>query len=419
MHHFEYRQNTLYCEQIPLPILAAEFGTPLYVYSSATLERHWRIFDSAFHALPHLICYSVKANSNLAILRLFAHLGSGFDIVSGGELARVLRASGDPEKVVFSGVGKTEDEIRHALRSNILSFNVESEAELRAISAIADSENLRAPISLRVNPDVDAKTHAYISTGLKTTKFGIPLRDAPAIYRLAQTLPGIDVRGIACHIGSQLLELDPIVESLRHVLDLLRYLRTQGFDLSLLDVGGGLGIPYMDESPPDPSTYAEAICKELTGWDVRVILEPGRVIVGNAGLLLTRVLYQKSNENKSFVVVDAGMNDAMRPAMYGAKHDIVTVELKSGAQMVDVDVVGPICESADFLGKSRKLPKLDPGDLLAMMTAGAYGFSMSSNYNSRPRAAEVLVKEDQAYCVRRRETVDSLFSLETIPGFLT
>ncbi|NUN14949.1 MAG: diaminopimelate decarboxylase [Myxococcales bacterium] len=419
MNHFEYRQNTLHCENVALSSLAAEFGTPLYVYSTATLERHWRVFDHAFRDIPHLICYSVKANSNLAILRLFANLESGFDIVSGGELARVLRVSGDPAKVVFSGVGKTVDEIRQALSYDILCFNVESEEELRTISAVALAEGKRAPISLRVNPDVDAKTHAYISTGLKTTKFGIPIRDATEIYDLARSLPAIDVRGIDCHIGSQLLEIEPFVESLRHVLDLLRALRAQGFQLSVLDIGGGLGIPYTDESPPDPQQYADAMCKELEGWNVQVLLEPGRVIVGNAGILLTRVLYWKSNEDKHFVVVDAGMNDAMRPAMYGARHNIVPVELNPQAVEFMVDVVGPICESADFLGKCRKMPKMMQGELLAMMTSGAYGFSMASNYNSRPRAAEVLVNGGVAYCVRQRETIDSLFSLEAIPPFLS
>jgi diaminopimelate decarboxylase len=414
MDHFDYRDGELCAESVPLSRIAAQVGTPCYVYSRATLERHWHAFDGAFHGHDHLVCYAVKANSNLAVLNLLARLGSGFDIVSGGELERVLRAGGDAGKTVFSGVGKSAAEIEAALEAGVLCFNVESEPELERINSIAVRCGLRAPVSLRVNPDVDAKTHPYIATGLKQNKFGIPIADAREVYRQAAQLPGIRVVGVDCHIGSQLTELAPFIDALDRVMALVEELAADGITLEHLDLGGGLGIRYHDETPPQPDAYAAAIREriETRGLKLRIMVEPGRAIVGNAGLLLTRVEYIKEAPEKNFAVVDAAMNDLMRPALYDAWQEIVPVVPRVGDAR-RYDVVGPVCETGDFLGKDRDL-NLESGDLLAVRSAGAYGSSMSSNYNTRPRAAEVLVDGDRFHVVRRRETLDDLLAPESM-----
>jgi diaminopimelate decarboxylase len=397
-------------EGVPLARVAAEFGTPCYVYSRAALERAYGSFEQAFARRDHLICYAVKANSTLAILNLLARMGSGFDIVSGGELARVLAAGGDPRKVVFSGVGKTAAEMRAALEAGILCFNVESEGELERLNAVAEAAGRRAPVSIRVNPDVDAKTHPYISTGLRQNKFGVPYSDALALYRRAMGLAHLEVTGVDCHIGSQLTETEPFVAALEKILALADQLEREGISISHVDVGGGLGIRYRDESPPSPAEYARAICSALGSRRLRLLVEPGRALVGNAGLLLTRVEYLKHGEEKNFAVVDAAMNDLIRPALYDAWHEILPVTDREGPVGV-YDVVGPVCETGDFLGHGRRL-RIAPGDLLAVLSAGAYGMSMSSNYNSRPRAAEVLVDAGDAHPVRDRESLASLFALE-------
>ncbi len=422
MNHFEYKGDELCCEDVPLARIAAEVGTPTYVYSYATLERHYRVFDGAFADRDHLVCYSVKANSNLAVLRTLFSFGAGADIVSGGELYRALRAGGDPSKIVFSGVGKRDEEIAYALESGILCFNVESESELRAIDRVARRDGKIAPIALRVNPDVDAETHPYISTGLKKNKFGISVDGAREVYRLARTLPGIRVRGIDCHIGSQLTKTAPFRDAIGRVAALARELAEDGVALELLDVGGGLGIPYQEdaEDPPSPADYARAIDEAVApfaGLGLRLVCEPGRVIVGNAGILLTRVLYLKQGEAKSFTIVDAAFNDLLRPAFYGSYHGIRPVRRREGATWV-TDVVGPICETGDFLARDREMRRPDEGDLLALMSAGAYGFTMASNYNTRPRAAEVLVRGDRYAVVRRREEVEDLLRGETVPDWL-
>lgn len=418
---FAYQQDTLFAEAAPLPQIAAQFGTPTYVYSRAALTASLQEFQDVLASHPagadSLVCYAVKANSNLAILNLFARLGAGFDIVSGGELQRVLAAGADAGKVVFSGVGKTEAEMEQALNAGILCFNVESAAELERLNAVAGRLGKKAPISLRVNPDVDPKTHPYISTGLKTAKFGVPIDHAQALYEKAAALPHLQVEGIDCHIGSQLLDPSPFVEALERVLKLLDSLTARNIPIRHLDLGGGLGIRYRQgDTQPSVDSYLRPLLDKLQGRGLKVILEPGRRLVGNAGLLLTKVEFLKPGEGKNFAVIDAAMNDLMRPALYEAWHEIQEVEQKPGTEPVVYDVVGPVCETGDFLGQDRALA-VAPGDLLAVMSAGAYGMAMSSNYNTRPRAAEVMVDGDQVHCIRRRETVAELYALEQkLPG---
>jgi len=417
MHHFHYVNNQLCCEGLPLRRIAEEVGTPVYVYSHATLLHHYRVFDGAFSDIPHVTCFSVKANSNIAILRLLGSLGGGVDIVSGGELFRSLKAGIPPEKIVYSGVGKTLEEIEYALHEDILMFNIESTQELEAISACAVRMNRRARIALRVNPDVDPNTHPYISTGMKNHKFGIAIDAAVEAYERARGLKNIDVVGVDCHIGSQLTEVAPFVDALKRLRVLIEVLNERGIPIKYLDLGGGLGIVYDREAPPQPSEYARAIIDELNGLPCTLIFEPGRVIVGNAGVLITKVLYTKKTENKTFVITDAGMNDLVRPSLYGSYHHIQPLEEVDGEVQL-VDVVGPICESSDFLARERGLPPLRSGDCLAVMSAGAYGFSMSSNYNSRPRAAEVLVAGDRHHVIRSRESLEDLTRNEVVPDFL-
>lgn len=413
MDHFEYRNGRLYAEAVPLSRIAEALGTPTYVYSRATLERHWRAFDTAFGTHPHLICYAVKANSNLAVLNLLARLGSGFDIVSGGELERVLRAGGDPGRVVFSGVGKRVEEMRRALEVGIRCFNVESESELERLDRVAGELGRVAPVSLRVNPDVDADTHPYIATGLKENKFGIDIARAVEVYRRAVRLPNLRVVGIDCHIGSQLTGLAPFLDALDRVLALAQRLEAAGIPIHHLDLGGGLGVRYRNETPPRPDEYVQALFERLGGRKYEILLEPGRAIAANAGVLLTRVEYLKTSEHKNFAVVDAAMNDLMRPALYEAWQEILPVETRTDAEPRLYDVVGPVCETGDFLGKARELA-LREGDLLAVRSAGAYGFSMSSNYNTRPRAAEVMVDGDRWHVVRRRESLEQLMAGEAL-----
>ena len=402
----------LHLEDVALDTLAERFGTPLYVYSRRALEEAYQAYAQAFGETPHLICYAVKANSSLAILNLFARLGAGFDIVSGGELARVLAAGGDPGKVVFSGVGKTSDEMRAALDAGILCFNVESESELHRLDRVAGEMGKVAPVSFRVNPDVDPKTHPYISTGLKENKFGVPIADAPALYRLAAGLPNLKITGIDCHIGSQLTDLSPLADAADRVLALVDALAADGITLHHIDLGGGVGIRYRDEAPPDLAAYGRALAARFAARRERLLLEPGRSLVGNAGLLLTRVEYLKPGEDKNFAIVDAAMNDLMRPALYEAYHEIVSANERK-APPKRYDVVGPICETGDFLGFARDLA-IEEGDLLALLSAGAYGMSMASNYNSRPRAAEILVDKNEINLIRERETQDSLFAGERL-----
>ncbi len=421
MDHFQRLDGQLHCEEVPLAEIAARVGTPVYVYSAATLTRHYTVFDEAWAGTDHLVCFAVKACSNIAILARLAALGAGFDIVSVGELHRVQAAGGDPGKVVFSGVGKRVDEITAALRAGILCFNIESEAELALVSEVAEREGLVAPVSLRINPNVDAETHPYVATGLRTSKFGIPRSRALDAYRLAKALPGLDIVGLDCHIGSQLASTGPMVEALRRLLSLVDELADEGISLQHLDLGGGLGIPYDRETPPSPTEYARALLDELSSWrakrsapPLRVVLEPGRVIAGNAGILLMSVLLVKDGESKRFVVVDAAMNDAIRPALYGAYHRLEVVG--SPSEVIEtVDVVGPVCETGDFLARDRELSAVQSGDLIAMRGSGAYGFAMASNYNSRPRPPEVLVDGDQIHVIRKRETLDELMRGETIP----
>jgi len=407
MDHFNYHAGRLQAEEVPLAEIAARFGTPCYVYSRATLERHWRVFDSALGVHPHLVCYAVKANSSLGVLQVLARLGSGFDIVSAGELERVLRAGGDPARVVFSGVGKQDWEMRRALEAGIRCFNVESQSELRHLDTVAGELGLQAPVSLRVNPDVDARTHPYISTGLRDNKFGIDVAVALDSYRLAADLPNLRITGIDCHIGSQLTEIAPFVDALDRVLDLVDRLQAAGIPLAHIDVGGGLGIPYRaGDEPPPPDVYARALMERMADRPQELLLEPGRAIAGNAGILLTRVTYLKHTAHRNFAIVDAAMNDLQRPALYNAWHDIIPVCPDAG-EAVTYDVVGPVCETGDFLGKQRELV-LSEGDLLAVRSAGAYGFAMSSNYNSRPRAAEVMVDGEHVHLIRERERIDDL-----------
>jgi diaminopimelate decarboxylase len=413
MDHFNYHGDSLHAEDVPLAEIAKRFGTPCYVYSRATLERHWHAFDQALAAWPHLVCYAVKANSNLALLNVLARLGSGFDIVSIGELERVIQAKGDPAKVVFSGVGKRADEMQRALELGIYCFNVESRAELMQLNEVAARLDRKAPVSVRVNPDVDAQTHPYISTGLKENKFGIDMDSALEVYRLAQGLSHIQIKGIDCHIGSQLTGLEPFVDALDRVLHLVGQLKAEGIELEHLDLGGGLGVRYTDEQPPEPSDYAKSLASRLDGLGYKILIEPGRAIAGNAGVLLTRVEYLKDSPHKHFAIVDAAMNDLMRPALYQANQGIVPVDCAAGEHEAVYDIVGPVCETADFLGKGRRL-RLSQGDLLAVRTSGAYGFVMSSNYNSRPRAAEVMVDGSDCHLVRRRETLEDLWALESL-----
>jgi diaminopimelate decarboxylase len=417
MHHFKYRNNELYCEDVPVRIIAEDIGTPFYLYSHATLKRHYQIFYEAFEGLDRLVCFSAKANTNLAVLKLFENLGSGLDIVSGGELYRGLKAGFSPDKIVYSGVGKRVDEIDYALEAGILMFNVESLEELELINERAGVLKARAPVAIRVNPDVDPKTHPYISTGLKKNKFGIDKDTAIEGYNVASQLENIDVVGIDCHIGSQITDAKPFVEALENLKGLIDELRKTGIEIRFLDMGGGLGITYSDELPPHPREYAKEIVASLKGSQLKLILEPGRVIVGNAGILVTEVLFRKSGKVKEFIVADAGMNDLMRPTLYNAFHAIEPVVDNDGRE-ITADVVGPICETGDFLATDRKISDVMKGDLLAVMSAGAYGFTMSSNYCSRPRVAEVMVKEDQFYVVRDRESYQDLVKGESIPPFL-
>ncbi len=402
----------LHLEDVALDTLAERFGTPLYVYSRAALESAYRAYADAFAATPHLICYAVKANSSLAILNLFARLGTGFDIVSGGELARVLAAGGDPGKVVFSGVGKTADEMRAALDAGILCFNVESVSELHRLNRVAGEMGKVAPVSFRVNPDVDPRTHPYISTGLKKNKFGVPIADAPALYRLAASLPNLAITGIDCHIGSQLTDLSPLADAADRVLELVDALAAEGIVLHHIDLGGGVGIRYRDETPPDLAAYGRVLAARFAGRREKLLLEPGRSLVGNAGLLLTRVEYLKPGEDRNFAIVDAAMNDLMRPALYEAYHEIVAVDERK-APAKRYDVVGPICETGDFLGFARDLA-IEEGDLLALLSAGAYGMSMASNYNSRARAAEVLIDKNKIHLIRERESQDRMMAGERL-----
>jgi len=414
MNHFEYHDHVLHCEGVPLPLIASAVGTPFYLYSEATLTRHFQAIDQAFIDIPHVTCFAAKSCSNIAILNLFGRLGGGADIVSGGELFRALTAGIDPKKIVYSGVGKTPAELRYALKSGILMFNVESIQELRTLQEVAAELNLVAPVALRINPDVDPKTHAYISTGLAKNKFGLPIDQAVEIYVEAKAMAHIEVVGVSCHIGSQLTTVAPFVESINKVIAFVKRLATEGITIKYLDMGGGLGIRYDQEQPPLPADYAAALkgaLRELPGCTL--IIEPGRVIVGNAGILVTKVLYTKSGA-KQFIIVDAGMNDLARPSLYGAFHGIQPVEERGQGEVV-ADLVGPICETGDFLAKDRPLPVCASGDLLAVMSAGAYGFSMSSNYNSRPRVAEVLVRGEEFQVIRQRETFAALVQGETIP----
>ncbi len=415
MDHFRYRDGELYAEDVALREIAAAHGTPCYVYSRATLERHWHAFDDAFAEHPHLVCFAVKANSNIAVLNVLARLGSGFDIVSVGELERVLAAGGDPGRVVFSGVGKQAHEMRRALEVGIRCFNVESAAELERLDAVAAALGATAPVALRVNPDVDAQTHPYISTGLRENKFGVAIEEAEALYRRALTLPHIRISGVDCHIGSQLTQLAPFLDALDRVMRLVERLQDDGIAIDHVDLGGGLGVRYQEETPPEPADYARALLQRLGDRPFEVFIEPGRAIAANAGVLLTRVEYLKHTETKDFAVIDAAMNDLIRPSLYQAWQAIVAVdEHPSGAPGV-YDLVGPICETGDFLGKGRPLT-LREGSLLAVRSAGAYGFTMASNYNTRPRAAELMVDGEQVHLVRRRETLSELFASEaTLP----
>ncbi|MCG7599476.1 diaminopimelate decarboxylase [Halomonas sp. McH1-25] len=417
MDHFEYRDGVLYAEDVPLAQIAERFGTPCYVYSRATLERHYRAYAEALGGHPHLICYAVKANSNLAVLNLLARLGAGFDIVSQGELERVLAAGGDPAKVVFSGVAKQADEMTRALDVGIKCFNVESLAELERLNAVAASLGKIAPVSLRVNPDVDARTHPYISTGLKANKFGIAIDQAVDVYERAAALPHVDPVGIDCHIGSQLTELSPFLDALDRLLVLLDRLKERGIHIDHLDLGGGLGVPYQGEKPPAPFDYARALLERLSAWDgernLTLLFEPGRSIAANAGVLLTRIEYLKPGETKNFAIVDAGMNDLIRPSLYQAWQAIIPVDTRAPRDAATYDVVGPVCETGDFLGKDRELA-VEANDLLAVRSSGAYGFVMASNYNSRPRPAEIMVDGNRTHLVRRRERLEDLWAGETL-----
>lgn len=419
MHRFEYKKGELFCEEVPVRRIAEEVGTPFYLYSHDTLEHHFRVFTSSFSFVSHLVCFSAKSNGNIALLRVFGRLGGGVDIVSGGELYRALKAGIDPGKIVYSGVGKTEQEMEEALRSEILMFNCESSQELRVLNEVAGRIGMRARIALRINPGVDPRTHPYISTGLKENKFGIDIKNSLDQYRAAARLEHIEIVGVDCHIGSQLTEIDPFVESLRKLMELIKKLQQEEIEIRYLDLGGGLGITYDEEEPPHPSEYAKAIIGEMDDLDCTLILEPGRVIVGNAGVLITRVLYTKDGPLKRFVIADAGMSDLIRPSLYDSYHAIQPVEEAKWEENHTVaDLVGPICESGDFFARNRSMPQFERGDLVAIMSAGAYGFTMASNYNARPKSAEVLVHGGQYHVIRDRESYDDLIAGEKIPDFL-
>jgi diaminopimelate decarboxylase len=417
MHFFQYKKGELYAEDVPVREIVAKFGTPVYIYSTATLVRHFKAYDEAFDGKSRIICFALKANSNSALIRLFAKQGSGADVVSGGELFRALKAGVPAKKIVYAGVGKTEDEIRYALKNKILMFNAESESELREIDRIAGEMRVKAPVALRINPDIDPQTHPYISTGLKKHKFGIPIEDALEYYKFARSLPNIVVIGIHKHIGSQLTKISPFVDSLKRLLLLIDELAKNGIRIDYLDIGGGLGITYLDEEPPHPKDLAKKILPMLKNRDITLIMEPGRSLVGNAGILITKTLYLKDGQEKKFIIVDAGMNDLIRPSLYDAYHHIQPV-VKSRRQTIIADIVGPICESGDFLAKDREVGKVRQGEYLAVMSAGAYGFSMSSNYNSRPRAAEVMVHGREFALIRKRESFNDLLRGELIPDFV-
>ncbi len=417
MHHFHYQSGELYCENVPVRRIAEEVGTPFYLYSAATLDHHYRVFEAAFDGFPHIVCFAVKANANLAILRLFAGLGAGADIVSGGELYRALKAGVDPGKIVYSGVGKRPEEIRAAVKAGILLFNLESSQELEEINRIAGALKQKARVSLRINPDIDPQTHPYISTGLKKNKFGIDIDRALEDYRRARALPHLEVVGVACHIGSQITEVAPFVAALGRLKELIARLQEMRITIRYLDLGGGLGIRYDQEEPPHPSEYGGKILEELRGLDCTLILEPGRVLVGNAGILVTRVLYTKTGEARHFIIIDAGMNDLARPSLYDSYHAVQPV-VEAPRARVKASLVGPICESGDFLARDREMPDFLPGELVAVMSAGAYGFSMSSNYNARPRVPEILVHDKDFYVIRKRETYRRLTWGESIPEFL-
>jgi len=417
MNEFNYRGDELYSENVLVRGIASSVGTPFYLYSQKTLESHFAVFDGAFGKISHLTCYSVKANSNLALLKLFANLGGGLDVVSGGEIFRALRAGTSPRKIVYSGVGKTRAEIAYALDFGILMFNVESPQELDLINRVAGEMGKKARIALRVNPDVDPKTHPYISTGLKENKFGIRIEDAMAEYKRAAEMTHIDVAGVDCHIGSQLTETGPFVDAVAKVTDFVRALMAEGMDIRYLDIGGGLGITYDRETPPSPAEYANAILRGIGDLPCTLILEPGRVIVGNAGLLVTRVLYTKKNRDKNFIIIDAGMNDMVRPSLYGAYQGVLPVQRRE-RPLITADIVGPICETGDFIAKDRRMPDFVQDDYIAVESAGAYGFTMSSNYNSRPRIAEVLVNGADWFVVRERETYEDLIRNEKVPDHI-
>ncbi|MBM4138572.1 MAG: diaminopimelate decarboxylase [Nitrospira sp.] len=419
MNNFEYRHGELHCEDVPVSRIAKEVGTPCYVYSHATLLRHFQAYDSAFKNIPHVIAFAMKANSNLAILRLMAKEGSGADIVSGGELFRAMKAGVPASKIVFAGVGKSPEEIRDALKADILMFNVESSAEIHVINEVAASIGKKARIALRINPDVDPQTHPYISTGMKKSKFGIAADRALEEYKMASSLDHTDVVGVHAHIGSQLTDVTPFVDSLKKVVTLIDTLKAQGINIRYLNIGGGLGITYSEEKPPLPQDLADAILPLIKDLGLTLLMEPGRVIVGNAGILVTKVLYEKAGETKHFVIVNAAMNDLIRPSLYGAYHEIRPLDEEAAHRAKrQMDIVGPVCESGDFLAKDRLLAAVKPGELLAVMSAGAYGFVMSSNYNSRPRIPEVLIKGGEIHVIRERETYDDLIKGETIPAFL-
>jgi diaminopimelate decarboxylase len=418
MNDFHYVNGSLWCEGVSIAEIARQVGTPFYIYSYNTLRNHYKVFDEAFKETPHLICFSVKVNSNIAVLKTFIKEGSGLDIVSGGELFRALQAGADPAKIVYSGVGKRLDEIEYAVQSDILMFNVESPQELEAINQAAARLGKKARIAIRINPDVDPKTHPYISTGLKKNKFGFDMESSLNEYRKAKSLGNVEVVGVDCHIGSQLTEVSPFIDALSKVKELVFTLRSEGFDIRYLDLGGGLGITYNDELPPHPNEYARGIIDNAKDLGCTLIFEPGRVIVGNAGVLVTNVLYTKSNGDKNFVIVDAGMNDLIRPSFYGSYHHIEPVNLADRENII-ADIVGPICESGDFIAKDRNIPRVERGDLIAVRSAGAYGFTMSSNYNARLRVPEILVADNQFHIIREREQYRDLTAKEHIPVFLS
>ena len=417
MNYFHYKHDKLWCEEVPVTDIASAVGTPFYLYSQRTLKHHFRVFDAAFSGVPHITCFAVKSNSNIAVLRIFVIEGSGVDIVSGGELYRALQAGVDTRKVVYSGVGKKVDEIEYALKLDILMFNAESSQELEVINSCAERLGKKALVALRVNPDVDPETHPHISTGLKSNKFGIDIKKSMEEYRRARMLKHLDVKGVSCHIGSQVTKISPFLDALKRLKKLFRLLREEGMDIRYLDLGGGLGITYDKEDAPHPSEYAKAIIDASSDIKCTFIFEPGRVIVGNAGILVTEVLFTKSNDGKNFIVTDAGMNDLMRPSLYDSYHQIRPVIEKEREEII-ADVVGPICESGDYLAKGRKIFRFERGELLAVMSAGAYGFTMSSNYNSRGRIPEVLVRDDKFYIIRKREVYADLIRGEEIPDFL-